>query len=168
MVLRLLYIANLPVTLDTITAIYTADDTAIPTQGSQRSYRDIPAFTRKPFLHPDMAKKMENQRQNGAKSVQVTFTTRRKTCPPVILNGPRIPRAEDARYLGLYLDHRLNRRKHIFTERKQLRIQLNKMYRLLDSSCRSKINYCCTKQSLNQYRLTVLNFGAQPSIQTWK
>jgi len=53
-----------------------------------------------------MAKKMENE-VNGTKSVQVTFTTLKKTCPPVILNGVRISQAEDARYLG-HLDRRLN------------------------------------------------------------
>jgi len=53
---------------------------------------------------------------NGAKSVQVTFTTRRKMCPPVIL---KIPQAEE-----LCLDRRLNWRKHIFIKRKQL----SKMY----------------------------------------
>jgi len=34
------------------------------------------------------------------------LTTRRKTCLPVILNGPRISQAENARYLGLCLDRR--------------------------------------------------------------
>jgi len=34
-------------------------------------------------------------RVNGAKSVQVTFTTRRKTCPPVILNGLKIPKMQN-------------------------------------------------------------------------
>jgi len=33
--------------------------------GSQKPYRSIQAFTRKPFLHPEMAKKMENQSQWG-------------------------------------------------------------------------------------------------------
>jgi hypothetical protein len=36
------------------------------------------------------------------------------------LNGQRIPQAEDAKYLGLYLDRRLNWRKHISTKGKQL------------------------------------------------
>jgi len=37
----------------------------------------------------------------------------------------RIPQAE-AKYLELHLDHRLNWRKHIFTKRKQLGLQLGK------------------------------------------
>jgi len=45
----------------------------------------------------------------------------------------RIPQAENARYLRLYLDRRLNWRRHIFTKRKQLGIQLRKMYWMLGS-----------------------------------
>jgi len=43
----------------------------------------------------------------------------------------RIPQAEDAKYLELYLDHKLNWKKYIFIKRKQL--QLEKMYWLLGS-----------------------------------
>lgn len=50
---------------------------------------------------------------NETKSVQVTFTTPRETCPPVSLNGVVIPQANEARYLGLYLDRRLTWKKHI-------------------------------------------------------
>jgi len=51
----------------------------------------------------------------------------------VTLNGLKIPQAEDAKYLGLQLDRRVNWRKHIFTKRKQLGIHLSKMYWLLGS-----------------------------------
>jgi len=50
---------------------------------------------------------MENQ--NEAKSVQVTFTTHRKTCPPVTLNGLKIPQTKDVKYLGLHLDRKLEK-----------------------------------------------------------
>jgi len=63
---------------------------------------------------------------NGTKSVQVTFTTCKETCP-VTLNGERIPEVEDAKYLG-YLDRRLNCRIHISVKRKQLGLQEEKMY----------------------------------------
>jgi len=48
------------------------------------------------------------------------FTTRRKTYPAVMLNGQRIPQADEAKYLEIHLDRRLNWKKHIFTKRKQL------------------------------------------------
>jgi len=49
---------------------------------------------------------MENQSQWNKINTQVTFTIRRETCPPVTLNGQRIPQADDAKYLGLHLDPR--------------------------------------------------------------
>lgn len=55
-----------------------------------------------------------------AKSVQIIFTYRRKTCPPVKLNNIEIPQANEAKYRGLYLDGRLTWRKHVFTKRKVL------------------------------------------------
>jgi len=45
---------------------------------------------------------------NGTKCVHVTFINRKEMCSPVILNGLRVPQAEDAKYLGLYMDHRQN------------------------------------------------------------
>jgi len=55
------------------------------------------------------------------------------------LNGLKIPQAEDAKYLELHLDRRLNWRKHIFTERKQLGIQPSEMYWLLGSNSQLSI-----------------------------
>jgi hypothetical protein len=50
---------------------------------------------------------------NETKSVHVIFTSRKKMCLPVILNGLRIPQAEDIKYLGLHLDRKLHWKKHI-------------------------------------------------------
>jgi len=52
---------------------------------------------------------------------------------PTTLNDLRIPQTENTEYLTLHLDHKLNKKKHIFIKRKQLRLQLGKMYWLLDS-----------------------------------
>jgi len=59
--------------------------------------------------------------------VQVTFITRRETYPLVTLNGQRIPQTDETKYVGIHLDRRLNWKKHIFTKRRQLRLQLGKM-----------------------------------------
>jgi len=82
-----------------------------------------------------------------------------------ILNGLRIPQAEDARYLGLLLDRRLNWRKHVFTERKQLGIQPS-MYWLLGGKSQLSI-----ENKLLLYKAIVQpiwTYGVQlePSIQT--
>jgi len=46
---------------------------------------------------------------------------------------------EDAKYFGLHLDRRLNWKKHIFTKREKLGIQLSKMYWLLGSKSQLSI-----------------------------
>jgi hypothetical protein len=57
--------------------------------------------------------------------------------------------AEEAKYLGLHLDRRLNWKKYILTKRKQLGLQLEKMYWLLGSkselSAENKLPSCLYK-----------------------
>jgi hypothetical protein len=48
--------------------------------------------------------KMWRMKANGSKSTQITFTTRRETCPPVHINNVQLPQAEEVKYLGLHLD----------------------------------------------------------------
>jgi len=43
----------------------------------------------------------------------------------VTLNGLRILRAEDAKYLGLQLDRRLNWKKHMLTEKRKAKSENN-------------------------------------------
>jgi hypothetical protein len=63
---------------------------------------------------------------NGSKSTHITFSTRRGTCLPVHVNNIHLPRTEEIKYVGLYLDRRLTWHKHIFTKRKQPGIAFNK------------------------------------------
>jgi hypothetical protein len=44
---------------------------------------------------------------NESKSIHVTFTTRRETCPPVHINSVQLPKGENIKYLGLHLDGRM-------------------------------------------------------------
>jgi len=67
--------------------------------------------------------------------MHVIFTTRQKTCLPITLNGLRIPHAENVKNLGLRLDCRINWKKHILNKRKQLGLQLDKIYWLLNHNC---------------------------------
>jgi len=99
--------------------------------GSQRPYRSISAFTRKPLLH----QQVENQSRWGKICTGDIYHPQRD----VTLNGLQVLQTEDARYLGLHLDRRLNWRKHIFPERKQFGIQLGKMNWLLGSKSQLSI-----------------------------
>ena len=65
---------------------------------------------------------------NEAKSVQVTFTLKKMTCPPVKLNNDHLPQADEVKYLVIHLDRRLNWRKNISTKRKQLDLKLRNLY----------------------------------------
>ncbi|GBP35917.1 Probable RNA-directed DNA polymerase from transposon X-element [Eumeta japonica] len=82
-------------------------------------------------LLKQLPKRQWRIKANTDKSVQVTFTLRRKTCPPVKLCNVEIPQADDAKYLGMHLDRRLTWRKHIWTKRKQLDCKLRGMYWLI-------------------------------------
>jgi hypothetical protein len=69
--------------------------------------------------------KQWRMKANESKSIHITFTTQRGTCPPVHTNSEQLPQ-EDVKYLGLHLDRRL-----AWHKRKQLGIALTKMYWLL-------------------------------------
>lgn len=123
-ILYLLYTADLPTLNSTVTATF-ADDTVILASDDdhiiasnklQNGLNGIQEWLKK-----------WRMKANENKSVHVTFTLRRSTCPPVTLNNNYLPQADDAKYLGMHLDRRLTWRKHIWTKRKQLGIKLIKL-----------------------------------------
>lgn len=132
--LYLLYTADLPLTEGVIIGTF-ADDTAAlavdacPIKASEKlqvSLDNISNWLR-----------VWRIKANETKSVHVTFALRRDTCPHVKLNGIEVPQVSDVKYLGLHLDRRLTWRKHVFTKRKALGLQLRKIHWLL--SGRSKV-----------------------------
>jgi hypothetical protein len=70
---------------------------------------------------------------NEAKSVQVTFTLNKMTCPYVTLNNVHLPQVDKIKYLGIHLDRTLTWRKHITTKRKQLDLKLRNLYWIIGS-----------------------------------
>jgi hypothetical protein len=74
------------------------------------------------------------------KSVHVTFTARRETCPPVHINDVQIPHENHVKYLGLHPDRRVTWHTHIFAKRKQLGLSLTKMYWLLGRKSKLSTN----------------------------
>lgn len=132
-ILYLIYTADLPTTQNVLTATF-ADDTAIlashenPQMASQilqTNLDKIQQWLTKWRIKP-----------NEAKSVHVTFTTRKETCPSVHLYNHQLPQADDAKYLGMHLDRRLTWRKHVFTKRKQLGLKLTKLYWIIGRKSR--------------------------------
>lgn len=133
--LYLLYTADMPITRLTTIATY-ADDTAVlsshtdPTRASrnlQIALNDIQNWL-----------KVWRIKANENKSVHITFTNRRESCPTVTFNGQQLKHVDTVKYLGMHLDRRLNWQKHIFTKRKQLGLQLHKLYWMIGR--RSKLS----------------------------
>ncbi|CAG5014895.1 unnamed protein product [Parnassius apollo] len=127
-ILYLLFTADLPTSESLITGTFADDTTILATHSDpkiasqmlQKGLNDISHWLKKWQI-----------KANETKSVNVTFTLRRGSCPPVTLNNIVVPQADHVRYLGLYLDKRLTWQKHIFTKRKQLGIQTRKLYWLI-------------------------------------
>ncbi|KAL7295873.1 hypothetical protein TKK_0010918 [Trichogramma kaykai] len=64
---------------------------------------------------------------NETMSVNITFTLKKLTCPPIKLNDKVIPQENQVKYLGMYLDRRLTWRPHIWNKRKHLNLKVKKI-----------------------------------------
>lgn len=127
-VLYLIFTADIPTDPKTTMATY-ADDTAllsidekpeVATENLQTQITSLETWFNRWRI-----------KVNQSKSVHVTFTLKRQTCPPVNIYSVNIPQAEEAKYLGMHLDRRLTWRKHIWTKRKQLDTKVRSMYWLI-------------------------------------
>jgi hypothetical protein len=123
--LYLLYTADLPTAADS-SAVTIADDTAVfathgdPAIASHRLQTHLNKI--------QLWLKRWRMKANETKSAQVTFALKGNACPPVQLNNNQLTQTDEVKYLGIHLDRRLTRRKHITTKRKQLDLKLRKLY----------------------------------------
>jgi hypothetical protein len=118
------YTADLPTTDKSYTATF-ADDTAIPTvHEDPDEATELQAHVNK--IHSWLIK--WRMKANEIKSTQITFTLKKRTCPPVYLNNKQLPQKNEVKCLGFHLDRRLTWRQHILMKRKQLDQKLRSLY----------------------------------------
>lgn len=164
-VLYFLYTLDLPTTQRTTIATYTNDTTImashtnlkIASRNLQESRNQIQAWL-----------KIWRIKVNEQKSVHVTFTLKKETCPPVEINNEQISQTKTAKYLGMHLDSRMAWKIHIWNKRKQLGHKLSKMYWLLNQSSHWTIRYYSINPWLSQYRSMIYNYRVQPRTLTSK
>ena len=116
--LYLLFTSDLPTPNGVIIGTF-ADDTAV----LSTAFHPQLASSKLQLCLNDLYKWLKKKWQikvNESKSVHVTFTLRKQDCSSVTLNNVKIPASNTAKYLGLYLDRKLNWKHNIFTKRKAL------------------------------------------------
>jgi hypothetical protein len=64
---------------------------------------------------------------NNTKSAQITFITKRRTCPQVTINNAPIPELTEVKYPGLHLDRKLTWKVHIQAKKQQLTTKARNM-----------------------------------------
>ena len=131
-----LYTADLPIDHNTTIATF-ADDTVVmasdsnPVIASENLQSHLTSI--------DVWLNKWRIKANASKSVHVTFTLRKSTCPVVTMNNIPIPQSETAKYLGIHLDRRLTWQHHIFTKRKQLGLRTTTLNWLIGSSSKMSL-----------------------------
>ena len=98
---------------------------------------------------------------NGGKSAHVTFTLRRRPCPPVFFDNVAIPSPEQVRYLGLHLDRRLTWNPHTRLKRTDLDRKFGLLSPLLGKGSKLSID-----NKLTIYR-TILMPSWTYAIEVW-
>lgn len=125
--LYLLYTNNIP--QEGITIATFADDTAILAIGStvenstfklQSAVNRVSSWTKKWRI-----------KLNESKSIHVNFTNKEVENLPIVINNERVPCKNEAKYLGMTLDAKLNWKSHIKKKREELEIKCRKMHWLL-------------------------------------
>lgn len=128
--LFLLYTADVPALSSSHIEIATfADDTAILSTSSN---------------HPEASARLQRALNsfvtwarrwkiaiNEQKSVHVDFALRDHGLLPITIEGKDIPRRDSARYLGMFLDKKLNYKEHVKTKQTELNLRLQNLYWLL-------------------------------------
>lgn len=151
-----IFTSDLPASMSTNIATY-ADDTALYT--SSINLQEL-SFNLQNHLNTlETWFKKWRIKANTTKTVHITFTLRRQSCPTLFFCGSAIPHTDRVRYLGLHIDRRLTWNHHVSIKRKLLDGRLKQLYTLL--SRRSKLPLRLKVQIYNSLLQPVWTYGGQ-------
>ncbi|XP_075150936.1 thioester-containing protein 1 allele S3-like [Haematobia irritans] len=106
---------------------------------------------------------------NESKSTHITFTLKQGSCPSVQMNQIVLPQETEAKYLGLYLDNKLNWKHHIKIKRKAVDLQVNKMNYLIGSNSKLSLenkllSYKCIIKPIWTYGIQLWGTASNTTI----
>ncbi|CAH2107559.1 unnamed protein product [Euphydryas editha] len=136
-ILYTVYTADLPQTAQVMNATF-ADDTALLASSTDPQ-------TASSILQ-DSLNKVGNWLQkwrikaSASKSTHITFTLRKGNRPPVQLENNTLPQSDSVKYLGIHLDRRLTRKKHIKMKRDETNIRFRTMYWLMTRNSKLSVD----------------------------
>ena len=156
--LYLLFTADIPTTQNTTVATF-ADDTVIIAASEDPPHASLYLQTHLDLLQDWL--RTWRIKVNETKSAQVTFTNRKTDCPPVAINGERLPVQREVKYLGLLLDRSLTWRPHMLAKRIHIQLTLRQIHWLMRG--RFKLS---TSNKLRLYKAIFKPFSTY-GIQLW-
>ncbi len=154
--LYVLYTADLPLTHGTVIANF-ADDTAILACSSEydAAICNLQRAVNIIIVWADNWRIKVNQ----TKSVHVDYSLRPHHCGNIKINGVTIPRRDSAKYLGVYLDSKLNWSKHIEAKCTDLRIKFRSLFWMVRA--KNKLSLANKKLIYTMVLRPVWTYGAQ-------
>lgn len=128
-ILYLICTADMPVSNQTILATF-ADDIATMASNENAEFANLAIQQ-----HIDKVQTWANNwriKFNNKKCQHITFTNRPVTfCTKLVINNSEIPQVTSVKYLGIYMDRRLNWRFHIEQTSKRVSVRANLLSSLL-------------------------------------
>ena len=135
--LYLLYTCDMPTNSRTHISTF-ADDTAI--LAIHENPQEASVLLQDHILDIERWLKQWRIKVNEQKCIHLTFTLRRESCPPILINNHIIPQQTEVKYLGLHLDRRLTWKKHIDTKLTQMKLKLLQIYWLIGKNSRLSLD----------------------------
>lgn len=133
--LYLLFTADFPTNIHSFTATF-ADDKAVLVKHKDPTV--AATLLQLNLYEVEQWAKKWRVKINSEKSAHITFTKRKGTTPPVLLNNSPLRQVDDIKYLGMHLDKGLTWKTHVWKKRKQLGLKMRKHYWLIGR--RSKLS----------------------------